>query len=664
MSSAPSSQHAAFWDRNGTQAITGTSAEELFRAFEHRVARRADRLFAVLLAVQWLLAIAFALWVSPRAWSGASSTVHPHLVAALTLGTGLCAFPLLLIWRMPGEVLTRHVVAAAQLGFSSLLIHLSGGRIETHFHVFGSLAFLVLYRDWRIIPTATAVVAVDHLLRGLWFPESVYGVAYASVWRTVEHAAWVVFEDIVLIRACVMSRREMREICEHQHERQALMADLENRVRERTRDLESQIAERRRAEEDLRLSEERHRNLVNNAPIGIFQTTPSGEILVVNPHLVAMLGQTGEEETRRLNLATDVWADPGDRQRFWQRMTEDGHVRGFESRLKRRDGSIIHVVQNARLIRDAATGQVVCCEGTVEDISHRHEADRKLRELNDQLIRASREAGMAEVATGVLHNVGNVLNSVNIAASEVKERLTKSRLPHLRRSADLLKSHAGDLPRFFSDDPKARVLPSFLGQLSDHLEEENLVLRGEMDTLATNVEHIKQIVAMQQGYAKVFGMAEPLSAAGLMDDALKLAEAGLNRHHIEVARDYEPVPDIVADRHRVLQVLVNIVRNAKQATLAVERPDKRIRVSIRRLDGDRVGIEVADNGVGISAENLAKIFQHGFTTKKEGHGFGLHTSVLAAREMKGDLRVHSDGPGQGAVFTLELPVASPSVPAA
>src|SRR6267142_1464563 len=212
------------------------SVEELYHAYVDKVHRRVDRLFFVLLAVQWLVGIVFAVVISPRAWSGGMSSTHPHIYAAIVLGGIFCLFPMLFIWRLPGQALTRHTVAIGQVCFSSLLIHLTGGRIETHFHVFGSLAFLACYRDWKVLPTATVIVAVDHLLRGLWFPESVFGVAFATPWRSLEHAGWVVFEDVVLIWSCFVSRREMRNICEQQLQNQGLLDGLENRVHERTLD--------------------------------------------------------------------------------------------------------------------------------------------------------------------------------------------------------------------------------------------------------------------------------------------------------------------------------------------------------------------------------------------------------------------------------------------
>jgi signal transduction histidine kinase len=199
---------------------------ELFAEYQHDIYRRTDRLFAGLMAFQWVLGIVFAVWVSPLTWEGAESRTHVHVWAAVFLGGVISIFPALLGWFRAGEPATRHVIAAAQMLMGALLIHLSGGRIETHFHVFGSLAFIAFYRDWRVLVPATIVVALDHFLRGMFWPESVYGVVVASQWRWLEHSAWVAFEDLFLVGACLRSVVELRQTAER-------TATLEHEVRTR-----------------------------------------------------------------------------------------------------------------------------------------------------------------------------------------------------------------------------------------------------------------------------------------------------------------------------------------------------------------------------------------------------------------------------------------------
>jgi two-component system, sensor histidine kinase and response regulator len=187
-------------------------AESLFRTHQQSIYRQTDRMFAYLMAAQWVAGIVFALLVAPRTWAGSSSQVHVHVWAAVVIGGLVSVFPAALaLWR-PGAASTRYTVATAQMLMSALLIHLTGGRIETHFHVFGSLAFLAFYRDWRVLVPATVVVAADHALRGYFWPESVYGVVLPSEWRWIEHAAWVIFEDLFLVISCVRGTRELRAI--------------------------------------------------------------------------------------------------------------------------------------------------------------------------------------------------------------------------------------------------------------------------------------------------------------------------------------------------------------------------------------------------------------------------------------------------------------------
>lgn len=189
---------------------TAARASELFK--EQTDIRRAkvDKLFAMLLIVEWIAGIFCALVISPYAWEGKERVLHMHVWVAILGGAGITILPVLLAYLRPGTKLTRHVIAASQMLASALLIHLTGGRIETHFHVFGSLAFLAFYLDWGVLITATVIVAADHFLRGIFWPESVYGVSNPEWWRFLEHAGWVVFEDVFLIWSCVFGQRELK----------------------------------------------------------------------------------------------------------------------------------------------------------------------------------------------------------------------------------------------------------------------------------------------------------------------------------------------------------------------------------------------------------------------------------------------------------------------
>jgi signal transduction histidine kinase len=290
-----------------------------------------------------------------------------------------------------------------------------------------------------------------------------------------------------------------------------------------------------------------------------------------------------------------------------------------------------------------------------EQIAAKEQALTALAEAQSSLLEVSRAAGMAEVATGVLHNVGNVLNSVNVSCTLLMDQLRHSRIDNLFRVVGMMDASQDDLAHFFAEDPRGRRIPAYLSSLAAALNEERRLMLKEGEALHGRVDHIKEIVSMQQNYGRVSGVLESLEPEQLMEDALKLNAAALDRHGIKVHRDYQPTPPLSVDKHNVLQILLNLIANAKFACARADIPEKEIAVRISLLESKRLQMVVSDNGIGIPAENLTRIFQHGFTTRKTGHGFGLHSGALAARAMGGKLSVHSDGPGRGAAFTLELP---------
>ena len=240
------------------------------------------------------------------------------------------------------------------------------------------------------------------------------------------------------------------------------------------------------------------------------------------------------------------------------------------------------------------------------EIADRQRAEHQLADAHTQLVETSRQAGMAEVATGVLHNVGNVLNSVNVSATLVSDRVRQSKAENLSKAAALLREHADHLEEFFAKDPRARLLLDYLPNLGAHLNEERAEMLTELELLTKNLDHIKDIVAMQQSYAKVSGMIEPVSVASLAEDALQIHEAALTRHDINVVREYADVPLVAADKHKILQMLVNLIRNAKYAMDEQAPPEKRLVISIGMPGSGCVRVQVKDNGVGIAPENLVQ----------------------------------------------------------
>jgi C4-dicarboxylate-specific signal transduction histidine kinase len=241
----------------------------------------------------------------------------------------------------------------------------------------------------------------------------------------------------------------------------------------------------------------------------------------------------------------------------------------------------------------------------------------------------------------------------------VHECLRHSKISGLAKVASRLREHQADLKSFLFEDPKGRLLPEFVIELSGILANERDKLLQETSQLVKNVAHIKDIVAMQQAYAKVGGVIETLPVVTLVEDALQITASSFARHGVQVVREFREAPPVAVDRHRVLQILVNLASNAVEALDASGRPDRRLTIGVAANGHNCIKIVFADNGAGIAPENLTKIFSHGFTTKAKGHGFGLHSAALSAQGMGGSLAAHSQGAGQGATFTLELPMAQP-----
>ncbi len=290
----------------------------------------------------------------------------------------------------------------------------------------------------------------------------------------------------------------------------------------------------------------------------------------------------------------------------------------------------------------------------------------RLEESRAQMLEVARHAGMAQVATDVLHNVGNVLNSVNVSAGLVNESLRRSEAPTLSLAAKLLNDHRSELATFLTQDERGRQLPGFLTQLAETLTGEQAAMQKEMQVLADAVEHIRRIVDMQQVHSKCNALREAVDIEELVAQARSLSAESFGRHHIHVSTRFEPIGPLEIDRHKTLQILVNVLRNAKQALVESQQTDRCVEIDVTRgaaERGDVLRIRVIDNGVGIAPENLERIFAFGFSTRSRGHGYGLHSAANMAREMGGSLHAASDGPARGAVFTLELPLIAAEVSA-
>jgi two-component system NtrC family sensor kinase len=286
------------------------------------------------------------------------------------------------------------------------------------------------------------------------------------------------------------------------------------------------------------------------------------------------------------------------------------------------------------------------------------ERTRELQAAQGELIATARRAGMAEIANNVLHNVGNVLNSVNVSAELISVGVRRSKADGLVKAVALLDEHAGRLGEFFTCDEKGKRLPGYLNRLVKALDAEQRNIIQELDSLTRSVQHIKDIVATQQSYAGSASMVEVVDVGDLLKDALRMNAGLLARNEVTVHECLMQVPRMALDRARVLQILVNLIGNAAQSLHEVgDRPRELAIHAALEGDAERaLQISVRDNGVGISPDVLPQLFVHGFTTRRAGHGFGLHSCAIAAKEMGGTLMACSDGNDQGAVFTLQLPI--------
>ena len=408
----------------------------------------------------------------------------------------------------------------------------------------------------------------------------------------------------------------------------------------------------------MQASEERFRLLSAASPVGIFQTDTAGRCTYSNARWQQVSGLTAAQSLG------DGWMRavlPEDRDAvFLDWSTTDRAAREFsrEYRLLTPSNELRWVHSCVSALHDSG-GELVGHVGTIEDITERRHAQAELEQVHKQLLETSRHAGMAEIATNVLHNVGNILNSVNVSAGLVSSTLRTSRAQGLARAVQLMDEHAADLGDFLTLDDKGKLLPGYLSGIAQALALEQQGMTQELEQLTRSIDHIKEVVATQQSYAGNSSIVEPLQICDLAEDALRMSGEALARHQVSVVKEFSKVPVVGLDRAKVLQVLVNLISNAKNAMENMAHESRQITLRVDMVDGSSLRVSVKDEGEGIPAENLTRIFAHGFTTRKSGHGFGLHSSALAARQMGGTLTAHSDGPGQGAIFMLKLPINIP-----
>jgi two-component system, sensor histidine kinase and response regulator len=579
-------------------------AKDLAASYRLVNCRTTDRMFAGLLLFQWFGMIVLALWVSPYTWAGTDSRVHPHVWAAVGFGGLVSVLPVALAMLFPGRVSTRHIIAAAQLISSGLLIHLTGGRIETHFHVFGSLAFLAFYRDWRVLLTATVVTAVDHLARGFIWPESVYGTTVGADWRWLEHAGWVIFLDLFLGYACWRGDRDLTRTATREAELETARATVEVRVKERTAELWQ--------------TEERFRRAFDDAATGMALVAPDGRFLRVNRSMCEIVGYPEPDllalSFQNITHADDLEADLGHVGRL---LAGEARTYQMEKRYRHKDGHTVWVLLGVSLVPDAA-GNPLHFVAQVQDISSRKQGELALRQATQVAEAASR--AKSEFLANMSHEIRTPMNGI-LGMTDLL--LETDLTPDQRDSLGLVKSSA--------------------------------------DALLTVINDILDFSKIEAGKLDIDPV--PFSLRDAVGDTLKALAIRAHAKGLELACDIRPeVPELViGDAHRLRQVLTNLVGNAIKFT---ERGEVVVRAEWVGAEGDadRVRFSVTDTGIGIPHDKLRTVFDpftqaDGSTTRKfGGTGLGLTICQRLVELMGG--RVWADSTlGQGSTFFFEIRLA-------
>lgn len=461
--------------------------------------------------------------------------------------------------------------------------------------------------------------------------------------------------NLQLSRQIVETTEKSAALSSSEERYRTLNTELEGRVRQRTAELSLSNTELQQRESLFRL-------IFEHAPVGIsWKRADLGDSHHHNATFRRILNLEGGF-TDATALTTLIHPDDAASHAKLQQEVASGRRDSYnvEARFVLKTGRIVWGSFSVAVVRDEH-GRIVQDIGILEDITARKQAEDELAQTYKNLVDASRLAGMAEVATGVLHNVGNVLNSLNVSSNLVTETVQRSNVDGLVKLAALVNEHASDLGEFLTRDPKGKLVPGYLASLAEHSMKERAALLQEVASMQKNIDHIKEIVAMQQGHATAAGVIETLEAAELFEDALRMNGADLVRGDVRIVREFASVPALSVEKGKVLQILVNLIRNAKHACDDLQKRETREKIITLRLEAaadEKVWLIVHDNGIGIPPENLTRIFVHGFTTRAYGHGFGLHSSALAAKEMRGALTASSAGLGHGATFILELPIVA------
>ncbi|MDQ8184833.1 response regulator [Pelagicoccus sp. SDUM812002] len=602
---------------------TDAQAQNIFRKNHSTILKRTDRLFAKLMVAQWVGGIIAALIFTPLEWTGDASSIHLNVWAAVFLGGAIASLPVYLSYTRPGETSTRHVIGISQALFSALLIHLTGGRLETHFHVFGSLAFLSFYRDWRVIASATLIIALDHFIRGVWWPSSVFGILTSSPWRWVEHAAWVIFEDIFIVRNCIESIREMK-VQAHQQ------AELEN-AHERT----ERIVEERTAQ--LRHSKRRFSDIVNHINGIVWEADPKTlQFTFVSMQAERIAGYPVSDWTE----TPDFWQNhlhPDDKERITalcKSHTEKGLSHDFEYRLLTADGDYVWL-HDLVTVEMNEEGKPILLRGVMVDI-----ADRKKSEAE---LRAAKEA--VEEA-----------NELLVESLNESKRLEKD-----AQSANVAKSKFLATMSHEIRTPMNGVIGFTNLLLESSLDEEQeefaTSIQNSSHVLLNIINDILDISKIEAGKLTVENIDYDLRQA--IDDVATLLSPAAEDKGVELAVKFENdfCPAVLGDPGRIRQVITNIASNAVKFT---ETGHVFIRIGMENENEKLIRVEIEDTGIGISPEQQKQLFtsftqaDSSTTRRYGGTGLGLAISKHLVNLMGGDIGIDSTE-GEGSTFWFTIP---------
>ena len=596
------------------------SGQELQREF----ARTLDRRFALLAVLEWHAAIAAALLVTPFTWSGESRSLHPHVWFALVLGGIIASFPVLCIRLKPEAPWIRYINAAAQMLMAGLLVHVTGGHIETHFAYFGLLAFLSFYRDWRVLATATTVAALDHILRGMYWPQSMYGVPSVLIWRPLEHSAWVIFEVVFLVD---FIRRAHLEA-----ERNSAM------MRKKTLELQE--------------SERRYRTLFELSPMSMWLYDPDTlRFVAVNRQAVSKYLYS-EAEFLSMRV-TDIFAqEDAEAFRALRENVQNGPIPMRQWRHKKKDGSIFEVEAVSHDVEWKDRRAILVLSA---DVSARVRAEREREEMEGQLRHAQKLESIGQLASGIAHEI----NTPTQYVGDNLHFLTES-LGQIRELLDLESRMLPELEQYGPLQPMAVALREAMDNVDlPYLDQEI------PKALEQSIDGVNRIATLVKAMKEFSHPGRKEKAPQDINQAIRNTVA-VARHEWKYVADLEldldeSLPKVPCFVNDLNQVILNLIVNAAHAIHEVPNRAGKGQITIRtRWQGKTAEICIEDTGAGIPVEARSRIFEPFFTTKAVGKGTGQGLAIAHSiiSDKHGGTITFETKLGKGTTFFIRLPLAT------